>query len=85
MAQAVLIPIAIAVAGAAVGAGAASLLSPKTQMPQATPIPTRTKAIDAAFNSDTAFRRRQGAAATMLTGPNGAEAPSPGAKALLGQ
>jgi hypothetical protein len=83
MAQAAL-PIALAVAGAAIGAGAGAILAPKQHMPAAPPPPDRGNA--AAFaNQDREFRRRQGAAANMITGPNGAEAPSPGAKALLGQ
>jgi hypothetical protein len=85
--QAVWVPIAAAVAGAAVGAGAGALLAPKpAAMPKmASPAPTLLNAASAANDSTDEFRRRRGAAANVLTGPNGAEAPSPGAKALLGQ
>jgi hypothetical protein len=76
------------VAAAAVSAGVGAMLAPKpTKMPTAlsTPMPTRTGAMGAALNADRDFRKRQGAAATVVTGPNGAEAPSPGVKSLLGQ
>jgi hypothetical protein len=79
------IPFVIA---AAIGAGAGALLAPKNKpLPAQTaaPLPTRNHAMSDALNSDTEFRRRLGNRATMLTGANGAEAPSPGAKALLGQ
>lgn len=77
------IPIAAAVAAAAVGAGAAAMLAPKPQVPPKPINPDRSDA--AALANSNEFRRRQGAAANMLTGPSGAEAPSPGTKALLGQ
>jgi hypothetical protein len=89
MAQAILIPVLAAVATTAVTVGATALLAPKppapTKQPMALPVPTRTAALSQALNQDDAFRRRQGAASTMVTGASGAEAPSPGAKALLGQ
>jgi hypothetical protein len=76
------IPIAAAVAAAAAGAGAGALLAPKPNVPAKAITPSRDQAAGIA---DEAFRKRQGAAATLATGPSGAEAPSPGAKALLGQ
>jgi hypothetical protein len=84
MGQAVAIPIAAAVAAAVAGAGAAAVLAPSTKPPAPIAPPTRDDAAAAAANDKT-FRLRRGAAANMVTGPNGAEAPSPGAKALLGQ
>lgn len=85
--QAALIPILAAVGGSVAGAAAGAIFGPKpTKLPPApVPLPTRTAAVSQALNADAIFRRRQGAAATMVTGANGAEAPSPGAKALLGQ
>jgi hypothetical protein len=82
MAQAA-IPIAVAVIGAAVGAGAGALLAPKPQMPQQVKPITRNDAA-AAASRDREFRLRRGAGANELTG-GGAEAPSPGGKTLLGQ
>lgn len=78
------VPIAVAVASAAAGAGAGALLAPKPKVPPRPMVPDPSNAANFAAN-DREFRRRQGAAANMVTGPNGAEAPSPGAKALLGQ
>lgn len=76
------IPVIGALAGSAIGA----LLAPKTPKPPTPiPLPTRNDALAQSLNSDSEFRKRQGASATMLTGPTGAEAPSPGTKALLGQ
>lgn len=84
MAQAA-IPIAAAVVGSLIGAGAGALLAPKVSPPPQVQIPTRMAAASLAVNDTAEFRRRRGAAANMITGPTGAEAPSPGAKALLGQ
>lgn len=84
MGQAAIIPIAAAVAAAAVGAGAQAVLTPRIKPPAPIAPPNRDQAAAAAAN-DKQFRMRRGAAANMVTGPNGAEAPSPGAKALLGQ
>jgi hypothetical protein len=86
------LPIALVAGGALLGGVAAKALAPKApttasvlQTPgvKAPPIPTPTMAADQLSQSD-AFRRRRGAAANELTG-GGAEAPSPGAKTLLGQ
>lgn len=65
------------------GLVASALLQPKVKPPPRPGLPDRTEA--AALAASNEFRSRQGAAANMLTGPSGAEAPSPGAKALLGQ
>jgi hypothetical protein len=75
---------AIPLAAALVGAGAGALLAPKVDTPKAIPPMTRTDAA-ANANADAEFRRRRGAMANNMTGAGGAEAPSPGAKALLGQ
>jgi hypothetical protein len=62
------------------------MLAPKPTKPLAAPpVPTRNQALADVLSSDRTFRHRQGAAATVMTGPNGAEAPSPGVKSLLGQ
>jgi hypothetical protein len=73
----------LALLGGLTGGIASALLQPKVKPPPRPPLPDRTDA--AAKAADNEFRSRQGAAANMLTGPSGAEAPSPGAKALLGQ
>jgi hypothetical protein len=63
--------------------GAMQLLSKKPKPPPSPGMPDRGAA--AALAADSDFRRRQGAGANILTSPGGVEAPSPGAKALLGQ
>ncbi len=79
------IPVGIALAGGIAGTLAAKAMAPKsTPTPVAQPLPTRIAAADAARNDDM-FRRRRGAGANELTGRGGAEARTPGAKALLGQ
>jgi hypothetical protein len=87
MGQAAVIPIAAAVAAAVAVAGAGALLTPKPlthrRRSRVKPTPDITEA--ASQGRRRRIPPRQGAAANMITGPNGVEAPSPGAKALLGQ
>jgi hypothetical protein len=78
------VPIALAVVGGGLGAAAGALFARKPKVPPPAMVPTRTDA-QTLGASEAEFRKRKGAAANILTGPSGAEAPSPGAKALLGQ
>lgn len=73
----------LALFGGLTGGIAAALLQPKVKPPPRVPLADRTEAAAKAADSD--FRKRQGAGANIITGPSGVEAPSPGAKALLGQ
>lgn len=71
----------VAIAAATVGS---KLLASKPKPPKPLPIPTRNAAADALRGNDE-FARRRGYAASLLTGPSGAEASLGGSKTALGR
>lgn len=83
MAQAALLPLALAVGGSLLGAGAAAILAPKPKLPPQVPPVMRNTAAEQA-SADKTFRQRLGAGANEITG-GGAEAARSGGKTLLGQ